>query len=169
MQGVFVTGVPEADVAAVRLGSRVICPGDVLPVSALSSLTLHPACEGGRDAVLTYSPICGTRLDPEATLTIRIKSGKNETPKAIAAEFETYKNIANDGQLTTSRTCGKRSKKPAPICWATHPATTANELGTRRVSYLMRPSAARSSWRKTAHLSTRRPKTRLGTTASPSP
>lgn len=100
VQGVFVTGVPEADVAAVRLGSRVICPGDVLPVSALSSLTLHPACEGGRDAVLTYSPICGTRLDPEATLTIRIKSGKNETPKAIAAEFETYKNIANDGQLT---------------------------------------------------------------------
>ena len=72
----------------------------MLPVCALSSLTLHPACEGGRDAVLTYSPICGTRLDPEATLTIRIKSGKNETPKAIAAEFETYKNIANDGQLT---------------------------------------------------------------------
>lgn len=36
----------------------------------------------------------------------------------------------------------KRSKKPAPICWATHPATTANEPGTRRVSYLMRPSAA---------------------------
>ena len=100
MQGIFITGVPEAGVATVRLGSRVILPGDVLPAGTLGSLTLHPACEGGCDAVLTYSPICGTRLDPEATLTIRIKSGKNETPKAVSVEFETYKNIANDGQLT---------------------------------------------------------------------
>lgn len=100
MQGIFVTGVPEAEIATVQLGSRVILAGDVLPVSVLDELTLHPVCAGGRDAVLTYNSICGARLSPEATLTVRIKSGKNETPKAVAAEFETYKNIANDGQLT---------------------------------------------------------------------
>ena len=100
LRGIFVTGVPDAAVATVHLGQREILPGDVLPLECLSRLTLHPNCAGGCDAVLTYSPIRGTRLDPEATLTIRIKSGKNETPSAIATEFETYKNIANDGQLT---------------------------------------------------------------------
>lgn len=100
--GIFVTGVPDASVATVQLGRRIIRPGDVLASDRLHGLTLRPNCAGGCDAVVTYCPIRGTRLDPEATLTIRIKSGKNETPKAIAAEFETYKNIANDGQLTGS-------------------------------------------------------------------
>ena len=100
LSGIFVTGVPEEAVAAVRLGQRVIRAGDVLPLECLSQLTLQPACGGDCDAVLTYNPIRGTHLEPPATLTIRIKSGKNEAPKAVDTEFETYKNIANDGQLT---------------------------------------------------------------------
>ncbi len=100
LRGIFVTGVPDAAVAAVRLGRREIRPGDVLPLECLRRLTLCPNCTGGCDAALTYCPIRGTRLDPETTLTVRIKSGKNETPTAEAAEFETYRNIANDGQLT---------------------------------------------------------------------
>lgn len=100
LNGIFVTGVPDKTVAAVRLGNREILPGDVLPLDCLSRLTLQPNCAGGCDAVMTYCPIRGTRLDSQATLTIRIKSGKNEPPKAVDTDFETYKNVANDGQLT---------------------------------------------------------------------
>lgn len=100
LTGVFVTDVPDENVAVIYLGERIIRAGDVLPVSALGRLTLAPACRGNCDAVLTYQPICDTHLEAPAQLTIRIKSGKNETPKAIDTEFETYKNIANDGKLT---------------------------------------------------------------------
>lgn len=100
LTGIFVTEVPEASIAEICLGARVIRAGDVLPVEVLSDLRLTPACKETCDAVLTYLPIRDTRLDDPAQLTIRIKSGKNETPKANDAEFETYKNIANDGQLT---------------------------------------------------------------------
>ena len=56
LSGIFVTGVPEEAVAAVRLGQRVIRAGDVLPLECLSQLTLQPACGGDCDAVLTYNP-----------------------------------------------------------------------------------------------------------------
>ncbi len=102
MNGIFVTGVPEQSVATIRLGDRVIRAGDVLPVDVLADLKLSPVCAGNCDAVLCYQPIRGTALDTPTQLTIRIKSGKNETPKANGASFETYKNIANDGVLTGS-------------------------------------------------------------------
>lgn len=97
--GIFVTKVPERDTAVIRLGSRIIRAGDVLPLEVLGTLRLTPATSQARDAVLGYQPICGTRLSDATQLTIRIQSGKNETPTAVAAELETYKNIPNDGTL----------------------------------------------------------------------
>lgn len=102
LSGIFVTAVPEADVASICLGGRVIRAGDILPQDALDRLRLTPACRESRDAVLCYQPICGTALGAPSQLTIRIQSGKNETPKAIRGELETYKNIANDGTLAGS-------------------------------------------------------------------
>ena len=102
MNGIFVTAVPEKTVAVIRLGDREIRAGDILPTNVLERLRLIPACTDNCDAKLSYQPICGTALGAPAAVTIRIQSGKNETPKAIAAEFETYKNIANDGKLTGS-------------------------------------------------------------------
>lgn len=99
LSGIFVTRVPEADAAVVRLGSRKICAGDVLPLEVLGTLRLTPTTSESCDAVLCYQPICGSRLSEAEQLTIRIQSGKNETPAAIAAELETYKNIPNDGVL----------------------------------------------------------------------
>ncbi len=98
--GIFVTAVPEKAVAAIKLGSREIRAGDILPTDALERLRLVPVCKQSCDAELSYQPICGTALGSPAAVTIRIQSGKNETPKANADEFETYKNIANDGKLT---------------------------------------------------------------------
>ena len=100
LSGIFVTAVPEDSVAAVSLGSRVIRAGDILPQDALDRLRLTPACSESCDAVLCYQPICGSALGAPSQLTIRIQSGKNEAPKAIRGDFETYKNVANDGTLS---------------------------------------------------------------------
>lgn len=102
LSGIFVTAVPEADIAAVKLGERTIRAGDVLPAASLERLRLVPACGDSCNAALSYQPICGTVLGAPAEVTVRIQSGKNETPKAMDTEFETYKNIANDGKLTGS-------------------------------------------------------------------
>lgn len=100
LSGIFVTAVPEDAVAAICLGGRVIRAGDILPQDALDRLRLTPACRESCDAVLCYQPICGSALGAPSQFTVRIRSGKNETPKAINGEFETYKNISNDGTLT---------------------------------------------------------------------
>lgn len=100
LNGIFVTAVPEDAVAVLMLGSRVIRAGDILPQDALDRLRMTPACRESCDAVLCYQPICGNALGAPSQLTIRIQSGKNETPKANRGEFETYKNISNDGTLT---------------------------------------------------------------------
>ena len=102
LNGIFVTSVPEADVAAVCLGERVIRAGDVLPVSVLGELELLPVSTGGQEAALCYCPIRGTALGEPAQVTIRIRSAKDAAPKADDAELETYKNIPNDGRLTGS-------------------------------------------------------------------
>ena len=102
LNGIFVTATPEDSVAVVMLGDRVIRPGDILPKNVLDDLRLLPCCTENCTAVLAYQPVFGTALGEPAELAVRIQSGKNETPKAIDQEFETYKNIANDGTLSGS-------------------------------------------------------------------
>lgn len=102
LSGIFVTAVPDRELATVMLGRRIICAGDVLPADALAQLCLQPMSTENADAVLCYQPICGSALGEPAQVTIRIQSGKNESPTAQGAELETYKNIANDGKLTGS-------------------------------------------------------------------
>lgn len=100
LDGIFVTAVPDENLACILLGSRTIRPGDVLAANSLQELRLQPCCQENRDAVLCYQPICGSSLGAPAQLTIHIRSGKNEAPSAHDAQFETYKNIPNDGKLT---------------------------------------------------------------------
>lgn len=102
VDGIFVTAVPDASVAVVKLGSRTIRPGDTLAAASLSALRLVPTCTETSDAVLTYCPIYGSCPASPTQLTIRIQSGKNEAPKANNIDFETYKNIANDGKLSAT-------------------------------------------------------------------
>ena len=97
--GIFVTAVPDDSLARIRLGSRTIRAGDVLAVASLEALQLQPVSAEGKEAILCYQPIHGACLGAPTRLTIRIRSGKNEAPTAHDCEFETYKNIANDGKL----------------------------------------------------------------------
>lgn len=102
VDGIFVTAVPDASVAVIKLGNRTICVGDTLTAASLNDLRLVPTCAETSDAVIGYCPIYGTYPNSPAQLTIRIQSGKNEAPKASNIDFETYKNIANDGKLSAS-------------------------------------------------------------------
>ncbi|MBE6984453.1 MAG: hypothetical protein E7434_02345 [Ruminococcaceae bacterium] len=100
VDGIFVTAVPEADVATLKLGSRSILAGDVLSAESLGKLRLIPITAESCDAVLCYLPIYANHVADPAEVTVRIQSGKNEAPKVNNVEFETYKNIANDGKLS---------------------------------------------------------------------
>ena len=81
LNGIFVTSVPEADVATICLGERVIRAGDVLPVSVLGELELLPVSTGGQEAALCYCPIRGTALGEPAQVTIRIRA--DATPELL--------------------------------------------------------------------------------------
>lgn len=98
-EGIFVTAVPDAGVAVIRLGDRCIAPGDVLPADRLDDLTLVPCCEENCEAVLSYQPISDRTLGAPAHVTVRIHSGKNQAPVAKDGKLETYRNIANNGTL----------------------------------------------------------------------
>ena len=101
-RGIYVEAVPSASTGTLCYGDRVLCAGDVLPVSVLGELELLPVSTGGQEAALCYCPIRGTALGEPAQVTIRIRSAKDAAPKADDAELETYKNIPNDGRLTGS-------------------------------------------------------------------
>lgn len=65
LSGILVRSVPAAEVADICLGSRVICPGDVLSAGELDALTLVPRCQNDCEAVMTYLPISGSRIGGE--------------------------------------------------------------------------------------------------------
>ena len=97
--GICVTEVPEA--GAVRLGSRVIHPGDVLTAEQTTLLTYtHPETEGDVRAVLEYLPIGTDGVGAEAELVFDLRGTKNEAPAATDSRIETYKNLPNEGLLT---------------------------------------------------------------------
>lgn len=102
VDGIFIRSIPSEDVATVMLGDRSIRPGDVLSAASLEQLRLIPKAEHNCSVELSYLPIYGTHLTEPSVVTIRIHSGKNEAPSAENVEFETYKNIPNDGKLMAS-------------------------------------------------------------------
>ena len=97
--GILIRQVPEPSVAEIKMGTRSIRPGDVLDASRLGELSLHPVSGENSEAVLSYLPISGGKLGEETQVVIRIRTGKNEIPKAEDLSMETYKNIANNGKL----------------------------------------------------------------------
>ncbi len=98
-EGIMVRSVPDEAVGVFCLEERVLRPGDILTVERLAQLRMVPACRENCEAVLSYSPIFGNSLGEESALVVKIRSGKNEAPKAENMELETYKNIANNGKL----------------------------------------------------------------------
>ena len=103
LQGICITGLPEANAGTVMLGTRVIRSGDILTVQQLQQLTFHPLrTESDTSATVTYLPIYENRVAPAATMTISIKGKEDLAPIAEDCALETYKNLSIDGKLKVS-------------------------------------------------------------------
>ena len=100
LQGVCITGLPDIAAGTVLLGTRVVRAGDILTAEQLSQLTFQPLrTETDMEVTVTYLPIYETRVESATTMTISIRGKKDHSPVAEDSALETYKNLANTGNL----------------------------------------------------------------------
>lgn len=102
LDGVYISAVPSSYDAELRVGSRVLHRGDILPAAALERLTLRPVCSGATDCTFVYCPISSGTLGEAVSVPLRILSGTNTAPVCEDGTLETYKNIANTGMLNAA-------------------------------------------------------------------
>lgn len=107
LTGLCITGVPDASLGQVLLGSRVILPGDFLTAGQLDNMTFVATAPDSREAQVTYLPIYGKRVEKEATMTISIRKAENQPPVVKDCQIETYKNLVREGQLEATDPEGK--------------------------------------------------------------
>lgn len=105
--GIFITAVPSANIANVYYGDRPLKAGDALTLDALNSLTLETSCVTQQTASVEYCTISEGKITGVKSLKMSIRPPRNEAPTAEASSFETYKNIANSGELKASDPEGK--------------------------------------------------------------
>ena len=103
LTGVCIVDLPDAETGTVLLGTRVVRRGDILAADQLCSLTFQPLrTETDTTATVTYLPIYENRVEKETTMTISIRGKVDKAPVAEDSVLETYKNLANQGQLKAS-------------------------------------------------------------------
>ncbi len=108
LAGICITGLPDAHTGTVLLGSRVLCPGDILTADQLAQMTFAPLQTlENQDAVVTYLPIYEDRVARPVTMTIAVRGKEDKAPVAEDSAMETYKNLPNEGQLKVSDPEGK--------------------------------------------------------------
>ena len=98
LAGICVAGVPEN--GTVRLGERVIRPGDLLTAEQIGQMTFSPdATETDEEGVLTYLGVFSDRVEPARILSISVLGRQDQAPVAEDSALETYKNMSNEGRL----------------------------------------------------------------------
>ena len=97
--GVYLRSLPDETLGVLRLGSRTLRSGDVLPAEDLNSVVFSPAGACDARACVSYSPIWGDKLGEDAVLTVRLRSGENQPPVARDVRLETYRNLEKAGRL----------------------------------------------------------------------
>lgn len=98
--GICITGLPGDSLGSVRLGSRVLRPGDVLTAGQVAQMTfVSSGSETDSSAQISYLPIYEGRVDACAAMTIGIRGKENQPPVAEDSAMETYKNLPNTGKL----------------------------------------------------------------------
>ena len=99
--GICITDLPEN--GAVMLGSRVLCPGDILTAGQVAQMTFSPVpSEADGSAQVGYLPIYTDRVERSAVLTIAIRGKEDKAPVAEDSAMETYKNLSASGKLKVS-------------------------------------------------------------------
>lgn len=98
LEGVCLRQVPSS--GTLRLGNRVLLPGDVLTREQLDAVTYTPE-RTEDDAVETFSylGIDERGLLEQTSMTLGIRGKENKPPIAEDSALETYKNLANTGML----------------------------------------------------------------------
>lgn len=100
--GIFITAVPNSRIAKVCYGERVLKAGDALPKEALKQLTLYTDCVTEQSTSVEYYTVSNGKVSGTKALTLSILPQKNDPPTAEDSSLETYKNIANTGELHAS-------------------------------------------------------------------
>ncbi len=100
LTGICITGLPEESQGTVRLGSRVLCRGDILTAEQAEQLVFYPVRSEEDAAVcLSYLPIFRDRVESPAQVTISIRGKEDMAPAAEDFAMETYKNLPLQGAL----------------------------------------------------------------------
>ena len=98
VSGICLTGLPET--GAVYLGSRILCPGDILTAEQAAQMTFSPVrSELDQTAQVSYLPIYDGHVAENVTMTISIRGKEDKAPVAEDFAAETYKNLPATGKL----------------------------------------------------------------------
>ena len=101
LAGICLTDVPED--GTLRLGSRVLRPGDILTAEQVAQMTFAPLnTEADQSAEVGYLPIYESHVAPSSAMTIAIRGKEDKPPVAEDSAMETYKNLPNTGTLKAS-------------------------------------------------------------------
>lgn len=98
--GICITELPEPGVGTVKLGTRVLQPGDILTVEQVQQMTFHPVRqEQDKQAQVTYLPVYADRVDAAAVMSIAVIGKTDQAPVAEDSAMETYRNLPNEAML----------------------------------------------------------------------
>ena len=101
LDGICITALPET--GELLLGSRVLCPGDVLTTDQLSQVTFSAEkSEADRVVQVGYLPVISGHAEAEAIMTLSIRGKEDKEPIAEDCALETYKNLELTGKLKVS-------------------------------------------------------------------
>lgn len=100
LAGICITGLPDSSTGTVKLGARVLQPGDILTAEQLAQMTFHPLrTEQDQQAVVTYLPIYEDRVEATATMSVAVIGKQDQAPVAEDSAMETYRNLPNEAML----------------------------------------------------------------------
>ena len=106
LAGICITAVDGSGV--LRLGSRLLQPGDTLTREQLDQITFHAAEDpADREASVTYLPIYSDRVEAAEVMAIAVIGRQNQAPVAEDSALETYRNLPNEAMLKVKDPEGK--------------------------------------------------------------
>ncbi len=100
LAGICITELPDAARGTMRLGLRILQPGDILTADQLEQMTFHPLkTEQDAQAQVSYLPIYTDRVEAAAVMSIAVLGRTDQAPVAEDSALETYRNLPNEAQL----------------------------------------------------------------------
>lgn len=108
LEGICITKIPDSAAGTVKLGARILQPGDVVTATQIAQMTFHAlTTEKNVDVQVQYLPIYADGVDAVATMAVEVLGRKNEAPIAEDSAMETYRNLPNEAMLKVKDPEGK--------------------------------------------------------------